>query len=211
MLVRPLAVAGALVVLGALTATALGSRPTGSAAATQRCFNFTVVQPDPAAGFAAGVYQRQNFSPNNSLSCNTTFDVFRSYLYDPQTHRGWTVGRLVGPLRNATGKRFVRNGTNGMTGFNIYRNARPPTPTTVTRAQNLQAGTTQTYRTSIPTRTPEVSQTTTLVNAPEAQILSSGFNVAGANTVYFATVRSPSLPGFQGRVQFQFRVQNAQG
>ena len=60
MLVRPLAVVGALVVLGS-TATALGSRPTGSAAATQRCFNFTVVQPDPAAGFAAGVYHRRNW------------------------------------------------------------------------------------------------------------------------------------------------------
>ena len=95
MLVRPLAVVGALVVLGARPRRR-SARPTGSAAATQRCFNFTVVQPDPAAGFAAGVYQRQNFSPNNSLSCNTTFDVFRSYLYDPQTHRGWTVGRLVG-------------------------------------------------------------------------------------------------------------------
>ena len=98
-----------------------------------------------------------------------------------------------------------------MTGFNIYRNARPPTPTTITRTQNLQAGATQTYRTSIPTRTPEVSQTTTLVNAPDAVILSSGFNVVGPNTVYSATVRSPSLPGFQGRVQFQFRVQKPAG
>jgi hypothetical protein len=211
MLVRPLAIAAALVTLGALTATALGSRPTGSAAATQRCFNFTVVQPDPAAGFAAGVYQRQNFSPNNTLSCNTTYDVFRSYLYDPQSHRGWQVGRLVGPLRNATGKRFVQTGTNGMTGFNVYRNTRPPTPTTITRTQNLQPGTTQTYRTSLPTRTPEVSQSVSLVNAPQAQIVSSGFNVSGANTVYFATVQSPSLPGFRGQVQFRFRVQRTQG
>jgi hypothetical protein len=211
MLVRPVAVASALLVLGALAAAAFGSRPTGSAAATQRCFSFTVVQPDPLAGFAAGVYQRQNFSPNNTLSCNTTYDVFRSYLYDPQSHRGWQVGRLVGPLRNATGKRFVQTGTNGTVGFNIYRNVRPPTPTTITRTVNLQAGTTQTYRTSLPTRTPEISQSVQLINAPQAQIVSSGFNVVGANTVYFATVQSPSLPGFRGQVQFRFRTQRPTG
>ena len=206
-----LALAAALAAgMAALATTALASsRTTGSAAATQSCFAFTVVQPDPQAQFAAGVYQRNNFSPNNSLSCNTTYHLLRSYLYDPSSLRGWTVGRLVGPLRNATGRRFVQNGTNGMVGFNVYRNAAPPAPRVIVRNVNLQAGATATYRVTIPTRTPEVGQSVQLINGAGAQILQSGFNIVGANTVYFARVQAPNLAGYRGQVQFRITIQQA--
>src|SRR3954453_2878675 len=125
MTLRPLGLIAAVLATAGLATTALASSKTVHVSATMRCFSFTVVQPDPAAKFSAGVYQRQNFSPNNSLSCNTAFDTLRSYLYDPQTLRGWTVGPLTGPLKNATGRRFVKNGTNGSTGFNVYRNTKP--------------------------------------------------------------------------------------
>ena len=54
---RPIALAIALVAAAGLATSALASR-TVHVSATMRCFNFTVVQPDPAQ-FAAGVYQRQ--------------------------------------------------------------------------------------------------------------------------------------------------------
>ena len=108
MLVRPLAVVGALVVLGALTRDGarldphkLRPRPRSSASTSP-----STPSPIRRPGSPRACTSSRT-SPNNSLSCNTTFDVFRSYLYDPQTHRGWTVERLVGPLRNATGKHFV--------------------------------------------------------------------------------------------------------
>ena len=125
---RPIALAIALVAAAGLATAAPASR-IGHVSSTQRCFNFTVVQPDPQAQFAAGVfYQRQNFSPNNSLSCNTAFDVLRSYLDDPTSHRGWTVGKLVGPLRNAAGRLFVMKGSGGSIGFDVDRNGTPPPP-----------------------------------------------------------------------------------
>jgi hypothetical protein len=208
MSIRPLLVAAALLAAAAVTASALASNGTSArVAATQQCFNFTVVQPDPQAGFAAGVYRRQNFSPGNTLSCNTSFDVFRSYLYDPQTHRGWSVGPLVGPLRNAQGKRFIRTGTNGAVGFSIYRNAPAPQPRTITRTLNLVAGTTRTYQVSIPTRTADVGESVQLVNGGPAQIVQSGFNIVGPNTVYFARVQVPQLVGFNGQVQFRIQTQ----
>ena len=201
---------GAVLVAGVAvlaTAALASSRTTGSAAATQRCFAFTVVQPDPQAHFAAGVYRRNNFSPGNTLSCNTTYHLLRSYLYDPRSLRGWRVGPLVGPLRNATGRRFVRNGTGGTVGFNVYRNVAPPRPRVVTRTFDLTAGTTATLRVSMPTRTPEVSHTVSLINGAGAQILQTGSNVVGTNTVYFARVQSPNLVGFRGQVQFRFTLQ----
>src|SRR3954453_18564579 len=159
MTLRPLGLIAAVLATAGLATTALASSKTVHVSATMRCFNFTVVQPDPAAKFAAGVYQRQNFSPNNSLSCNTAFDVLRSYLFDPQSHRGWTVGPLIGPLRNATGRRFVQNGTGGGTGFNVFRNGTPPKPGNIVRTIAMTPSTTKTYAITIPTRTADVGET----------------------------------------------------
>src|SRR5256714_13746551 len=96
---------------GAATSAFSLASGAGRSASTQRCFDFTVVQPDPMAASSAGPYHRQNFSPGNSLSCNTTFNIFRSYLYDPKSQSGWTVGPLIGSLRGQIGKRFVQKGT----------------------------------------------------------------------------------------------------
>src|SRR3954452_19462551 len=205
MSLHPLALVAALVATAGIATNALASSY-ANVSATMRCFDFTVVQPDPSANFAAGVYHRQNFSPNNSLSCNTAYDVLRSYLYDPATLRGWTVGPLIGTLRNATGRRFARNGTNGSTGFNVYRNAKPPTPSNVVRNVQMQANTTRTYSVTISTRTPEVGQSVTLVNNNSGAVIQqTGFNVQGSNTVYFARVQTFANPG---QVRFTLKVQN---
>ena len=204
---RPIAVAVALVAAAALATTALASR-TAHVTATMRCFNFTVVQPDPAAKFTAGVYQRQNFSPNNSLSCNTAFDVLRSYLFDPQSQTGWTVGPLVGPLRNAFGRRFVKKGTGGLTGFNVYRNGRPAPPANIVRTIAMTPNTTKTYAITIPTRTADVGESVELVGTSGAVIQKTGFNLQGANTVYYARVQTFNPAG---SVRFTLLVQGAQG
>ena len=205
MSLRPIALALALVAAAALATSALASR-TAHLTATMRCFNFTVVQPDPAAKFTAGVYQRQNFSPNNSLSCNTAFDVLRSYLYDPQSHRGWSVGPLVGPLRNATGRRFVKTGTGGSTGFNVFRNGTPPKPANIVRTIAMTPNTTKTYAITIPTRTADVGESVSLVGTSGAVLQQTGFNIQGANTVYFARVQSFDPAG---SVRFTLQVQGA--
>jgi len=202
---RRIALVAALVATAGLATTALASR-SGKAASTQRCFNFTVVQPDPAAKFTAGIYQRVNFSPNNSLNCNTAFDVLRSYLYDPQTHRGWTVGPLVGPLRNATGRRFLMNGTRGTTGFDVYRNGTPPKPGKIVRTIAMQTNTTRTYAITIPTRTPELSENVSLAGTSGAVIQQTGFNIQGANTIYYALVQTFNPAG---SVRFTLQVQGA--
>jgi hypothetical protein len=200
------AVAAAFTLLGGAVTALASSR--GTAASTQRCFDFTVVQPDPWAQFAAGTYHRSNFSPGNSLSCDATYHLFRSYLYDPPSLRGWTVGPLTGSLRGQIGKRFVKNGTRGTVGFNIYRNNPTPAPKTVIKTVNMQPNTTQTYSVYIPTRTPEIAETVQLVNGAGAQILQSGFRVSGRNTVYFATVQTPNLAGYRGQAQFKLTVQS---
>ncbi len=202
---RPIVLAVALVAAAGLATAAPASR-IGHVSSTQRCFNFTVVQPDPQAQFAAGVYQRVNFSPNNSLSCNTAFDVLRSYLYDPTSHRGWTVGKLVGPLRNATGRRFVMKGTGGSTGFDVYRNGTPPPPGKIVKTIAMRPNTTRTYAITLPTRTAEVSENVSLVGSSGAVIQSSGYNIQGANTVYFARVQTFDPPG---SVRFTLQVQGA--
>ncbi len=208
MRIRPVALGLALIALAGLAATtALASGSViGRATATQKCFDFTVVQPDPQAQFKAGVYHRQNFSPNNSLSCNTTFDVFRSYLYDPTTLRGWTAGKLTGPLRNATGKRFVKNGTNGSSGFNIYRNQAPPKPGTIVKTITMQANTTKTYSYTIPTRTADVAENTSLVGTGGSVMQQSGYTVQGAETIYFAQVQTFANPG---QVRFTISYQKS--
>ena len=79
---------------------------------------------DVEAGFPRGTYNRLNFAPEGNqdlLPCDYTFHVFRSYLYHPDSHRGWTVQRLRGELKNRTGKRFLRNGTGGKQGFDVYK------------------------------------------------------------------------------------------
>jgi hypothetical protein len=205
---RVVAVAVLAALAGAATSALSLASGAGRLAATQRCFDFTVVQPDPAAQFAAGTYHRQNFSPGNSLSCNTTYNIFRSYLYDPQSLTGWTVRPLAGSLRSQLGKRFVQNGTNNQVGFNIYRAGRKPVVKPLVRTLSLQPGTTQTYSVTVSTRLPDVGETVQLVNGAGSQILQSGYRISGSNTVYFAQVQAVSLPGFSGQVRFTVNVQS---
>jgi hypothetical protein len=153
---RVVVVAAVAAVAGAATSAFSLASGAGRTASTQRCFDFTVVQPDPMAQFSAGTYQRQNFSPGNSLSCNTTFNIFRSYLYDPQWQTGWTVGPLTGSLRGQIGKRFVAKGTNNSVGFNIYRAGRAPITKPLVKNVSLQPNTTRTYSVTVPTRIPDV-------------------------------------------------------
>jgi hypothetical protein len=204
---RVVVVAAVAAVAGAATSAFSLASGAGRTASTQRCFDFTVVQPDPAAQFSAGTYHRQNFSPGNSLSCNTTFNIFRSYLYDPQSQSGWSVGPLTGSLRGQTGKRFVQKGTNNSVGFNIYRAGRPVTKPLVKNV-SLQPNSTQTYSVTVSTRLPDVGETVQLVNAAGAQILQSGYRISGANTVYFAQVQTPNLIGFNGQARFTITVQS---
>lgn len=97
--------------------------PTASAQ-TQRCPRFWVVRNDPQAGFVAGRYFRLNFAPRiRTLSCDYTYHVFRSYLYEPRSLRGWAVQRLRGELRGQLGRRFIKRGTNGRVGFDVFRPA----------------------------------------------------------------------------------------
>ena len=208
MSIRRVAVIAVIAALAGAATSALSlASGAGRSASTQRCFDFTVVQPDPAAQFAAGTYHRQNFSPGNSLSCNSAFNIFRSYLYDPQSLRGWTVGPLTGSLRRQIGKRFVQKGTNNSVGFNVYRAGRPVVRPVVKNLA-LQSGTTQTYSVTVSTRIPDVGETVQLVNGAGAQILQSGYRISGPNTVYFATVQTPSLIGFSGQVRFTINVQS---
>jgi hypothetical protein len=205
---RVVVVAAIAALAGAATSAFSLASGAGRAASTQGCFDFTVVQPDPMAQFAAGTYHRQNFSPGNSLSCNTTFNIFRSYLYDPQSLSGWTVGPLTGSLRGQLGKRFVQKGTNNSVGFNIYRAGRKPVTKPLVRNLSLQPNTTRTYSVTVSTRIPDVGETVQLVNAAGAQILQSGYRISGANTVYFAQVQTPNLIGFNGQVRFTITLQS---
>ena len=205
---RVVVVAAVAAVAGAATSAFSLASGAGRTASTQRCFDFTVVQPDPMAQFSAGTYHRQNFSPGNSLSCNTTFNIFRSYLYDPQSQTGWTVGPLTGSLRGQIGKRFVQKGTNNSVGFNIYRAGRTPVTKPLVKNVSLQANTTRTYSVTVPTRIPDVGETVQLVNGAGAQILQSGYRISGPNTVYFAQVQTPNLVGFNGQARFTITLQS---
>ncbi|MDO8211570.1 hypothetical protein [Conexibacter sp. CPCC 206217] len=96
---------------------------------TSECPIFTVVQNDPQSGFSAGKYHRLNFAPAGvSLTCDDTYHIFRSYLYEPRSMAGWTTQKLGGSLRTATGKRFVKRGTNGRVGFDVWRFPKGVTP-----------------------------------------------------------------------------------
>ncbi len=205
---RVVVVAAVAAVAGAATSAFSLASGAGRTASTQRCFDFTVVQPDPMAQFSAGTYHRQNFSPGNSLSCNTTFNIFRSYLYDPQSQTGWTVGPLTGSLRGQIGKRFVQKGTNNSVGFNIYRAGRTPVTKPLVKNVSLQPNTTRTYSVTVATRIPDVGETVQLVNGAGAQILQSGYRISGPNTVYFAQVQTPNLVGFNGQVRFTITLQS---
>ena len=61
---------------------------------------------------------------------------------------------------------------------------------------------------TVSTRIPDVGETVQLVNGAGAQILQSGYRISGPNTVYFATVQTPSLIGFSGQVRFTINVQS---
>ena len=204
---RVVIVAAVAALAGTATSAFSLASGAGRSVSTQRCFDFTVVQPDPMAAFAAGTYHRQNFSPGNSLSCSTTFNIFRSYLYDPKSQSGWTVGPLTGSLRGQIGKRFVQKGTNNRVGFNIYRAGRPVVKPLV-RNISLQPNRTQTYSVTVSTRIADVGETVQLVNGGGSQILQSGYRISGANTVYFAQVQTPNLIGFNGQVRFTISVQS---
>jgi hypothetical protein len=117
----PLALAAALALLVAAPAFA-DARQKAKASATAECPIFTVVEDDPQAGFDAGRYHRLNFSPQiRSLTCDDTYHIFRSYLYHPRSMRGWTVGPLVSRLRSAEGRRFIKRGSGGRIGFDVWR------------------------------------------------------------------------------------------
>lgn len=123
---RSLALALAATAATAAAAPALAGAaapaPTARVAATATCPIFTVVSNDPMAGFSAGRYHRLNFSPNiRTLTCDTTFHILRSYLYHPRSMQGWTAGPLTGNLSRALGRRFLKRGTNGRTGFDVWR------------------------------------------------------------------------------------------
>ena len=122
LIVTALAVAAAAItVLPTVVATA---KPTAKASQTQKCPKFWVVRDDPQADFVAGRYFRLNFAPRISqLSCDYTYHVFRSYLYEPRSHRGWVVQSLRGELRGQLGKRFVKRGSRGKVGFDVFRPA----------------------------------------------------------------------------------------
>jgi len=108
--------------LPALLIPAAADGATRRRTATSECPIFTVVQNDPQAGFSAGKYHRLNFTPaGTTLTCDDTYHIFRSYLYEPRSMRGWKTQKLGGELRGAIGKRFVKNGTNGRTGFDVWR------------------------------------------------------------------------------------------
>jgi hypothetical protein len=108
--------------LPALLLPAVADGATSRRTSTSECPLFTVVKNDPQAGFSAGRYHRLNFTPaGTTLTCDDTYHLFRSYLYEPRSMRGWTTQKLGGKLRGALGKRFVKNGTNGRTGFDVWR------------------------------------------------------------------------------------------
>ena len=71
----------------------------------------------------------------------------------------------------------------------------------------MRPNTTQTYAITIPTRTPEVGESVSLVvGTSGAVIQSTGYNIQGANTVYFARVQTFNPPG---SVRFTLLVQGA--
>lgn len=127
---RALAVAAtAALALTASSGVASAKSPAAKQSATAQCPIFTVVLNDPEAGFTAGRYRRLNFSPQiSTLTCDDTYNIFRSYLYHPRSLRGWSVGPLGGELRTATGKRFTKRGSNGRIGFDVWRFPRGVTP-----------------------------------------------------------------------------------
>jgi hypothetical protein len=120
----------ALASVSALAATGVALAPGSASAAVfvQKCPTFRVVARDTRAGFPqAGVYRRNAFSNSRATipSCNETYHVLRSWLYDPDrvefAEQGWDVGALRGGLRTRTGRQFAERGSNGRSGFQVYR------------------------------------------------------------------------------------------
>jgi hypothetical protein len=106
----------------------------GSASAvvsSQQCPTFQVVRNAPGANLLAGTYTRANHANyptrargravlNSSLTCDVSYHVFRSYLYDPESHSGWTVRALPG-VAETQGRRFIKRGTGGRVYFDVRR------------------------------------------------------------------------------------------
>jgi hypothetical protein len=112
----------ALAAIATLALPAAAGARTANVATTGECPIFTVVLNDPEAGFTAGKYHRLDFAPKiANVTCDDTYNVLRSYLYHPRTLRGWTVGPLVDELRTATGHRFLKRGSKGKIGFDVWR------------------------------------------------------------------------------------------
>ena len=119
---RAVLVGGLVAAAALIPAASASAGPTANAAVGFGCPKFTVVHNDTAAGFPKGVYNRLNFAPKAFLlNCDDSFQVFRSYLYSPNSHAGWKVGPLTGNLKNRTGKRFLKSGSNGRIGFDVYK------------------------------------------------------------------------------------------
>ncbi len=186
----------------ALPAAAGASQPpVARAAATTTCPHFTVVANDPLAGFTAGVYHRLNFSPVASqLTCNQTYDVLRSYLYAPSSLKGWTVGKLVGSLSGATGKRFTQNGSNGTIGFDVWRLRSDPQPRTVTKTTTttVPAGKQKIVQLTYP-----LAQRPSKINSgysPGLIVYSSGYTTGTSTEIYWVNVQAPANAA--GKVTF---------
>jgi hypothetical protein len=101
-------VLGIVATLAALAT--VGATAGGAAAATKQkaCPTFRVVKPDPAAGYAAGVY---DMSVSGPISCRSAVRLFIRYLDDPQSGlpKGWAH------------RRYYAGFSNGRAAFNVFR------------------------------------------------------------------------------------------
>ena len=82
----------------------------------------------------------------------------------------------------------------------------PPKPANIVRTIAMTPNTTKTYAITIPTRTADVGESVSLVGTSGAVIQQTGYNLQGANTVYFARVQTFNPAG---SVRFTLLVQGA--
>ena len=134
------------VLVGVLAAASLAvvvPATASAATSTLNCPTFNVVRPDPGSGLPiAGYYGRQIFwqtGVSTQLTCNATYHVFFSYLYNDNapgytvspkhpcptgTYGGKTYPLLCkvpgGTFRGKLGRIFYLNGSNNKSGFTIH-------------------------------------------------------------------------------------------
>jgi hypothetical protein len=119
---RAVLIGGLVAAATLIPAASASAGPSANAAVGFSCPKFTVVHGNTSAGFPKGVYNRLNFAPKAFLlNCDDSFQVLRSYLYAPDDHAGWKVGKLTGKLADRTGRRFIKSGSNGRIGFDVYK------------------------------------------------------------------------------------------